>query len=193
MIKSSPLILMLLMISSTLTHAQCFEPSPNLMTLGDNYYRQMQRHQWSNLESKQKDELQEETEGRWEGEYSEIECLGTEKNPREKQKSANLKVEFQNAMKGILKMSAWKSFTSEKKTTSDVVMMFDDHHIFAGSVSKSSIEATEIHSARLGGGGHRMDEIVTKLELNGDQLRLIRKIYFNGYLGRVERYTLKRD
>lgn len=184
---------LLLMISSAVTHAQCFQPSPNLAAMGDSYYRQMQELQWSSKETKQKDELLDATEGRWKGDYLESECMGGKSNPRETLKIATVKAEFQNVMKGTLKMSVWKHFTSEKKKESDVVEMFDDRHLFAGNISQNGIKTAEIHSARLGGGGQRMDEIITQLDINGKQLTLTRSIYYNGYLGRVERYNLMRD
>lgn len=191
--RYSLMLFLMLMTSSGISQAQCFQPSPNLLAMGDRYYHQLQPHQWSSKDEKIKDALLDAAEDDWKGDYSESECFGSDKNPREVQRSASVKAEITKVMKGTLKLSAWKKFAAEGKTESDVVQLFDERHVFTGDVSKTSLRTAEVHAARLAGGGRRMDEILSTLEINGDQLTLTRKIYYNGYLGRVERYSLQRD
>lgn len=188
------LLSVILVASSTALHAQCYQPSPNLIAKGKEYYflQERDRYQWKADEQKAKQAVLNAAYGRWQGEYAETECFGTEKNPREVKKTAALEAQFQEAMNGILRGSAWKRFNEQNKTSSDVFELFDNRDLFAGKTFAGGIEGTQIRTRKLASGGAQMEESISRLEISGNNLVLIRDIYLNGYLGRQERYQLKR-
>ena len=189
------LLLATLVVGTTASHAQCFQPSPNLSALGKKYHFLMDSHkyQWTAEEQKAKQALFKSAFDSWQGDYTEIECFGTERNPREVKTIAEVKAELQEAMNGILRGNVWKRFNEQKKVSSDVLELFDNRNLFAGKIVAGGIEGTQIFTRRFATGGTQMEESISRLQISGDKLVLIRDIYLNGYLARQERYQLKRD
>lgn len=189
------LLLAVLVAGSAASQAQCFQPSPNLSALGKKYFFLMNsdKYQWTAEEQKSKQALFKSAYGTWQGDYTETECFGTETNPREVKKTAEVKAELQEAMNGILRGNVWKRFNEQKKVSSDVLELFDNRNLFAGKIFAGGIEGTQIFTRKFATGGTQMEESISRLQVNGNNLLLIRDIYLNGYLARQERYQLKRD
>ncbi|HVK98360.1 MAG TPA: hypothetical protein VM553_01035 [Dongiaceae bacterium] len=176
-------------------HADCFKPSPNLVSMGKHYFSlfERDRYTWSAVEEKEKRALSEVIFTDWEGDYSVVECFGTEKNPKEVTRTATVKAKFTDAMNGIVRGQISKQFVAEKRNTIEVLDMFDNRDLFTGKVSKNLIEGTQRRKQKIGPSNSRLLEHVYRIEVNGHKLVLTHETYVNGYLAVTELFNLTRE
>ncbi|MFW5432041.1 MAG: hypothetical protein ACKE5M_07040 [Methylophilaceae bacterium] len=124
MVKASKLFFTTLLLgafifSNNVVAKECYEPSPNLVNLNDEYYNLDETIKLSNEDKDTLNNFFRSATGKWKGTSQHIECRGPDRAPRKIVKNAIVKAKAKLASRTQLTINAEKDYTEERVKKSD--------------------------------------------------------------------------
>lgn len=196
-------------ISSHAIAIECYTPSPNLTSLGDEYYG-LDTPVLSNEIQNKLNGLFRAMVGQWKGHMQQHECSGPDNAPRTISRSASVtatarlssmvglevnaeKHDIENRIKSLEQLSLIGSApTFNLKFVSDNRVVFSERYRKLNQVvkkEKTANQTTEPVKLKTS----RITETIYEIEANGGSIDLARRYYINSvYIGE-ERWQMQRD
>lgn len=160
----------------------CFEKSPSYFLQGDKYFETYNEGSLSPKEKEEFSKIYSKIKGKWVGNSSEIICKGTEKKPNPVHRTFIVeKAEFRTGGRNTLKASIQKKNTERSGSGSGSYSLFTEDGLVSIQIDKNNIYTSEKFRRANAGGGSRLIEIITALEVQNDSFTLQINYYSNGY------------
>jgi hypothetical protein len=189
--------------------SECYEQSPNLINLGDEYYDFDNIKVFSNDEKEKLNHLFTQLSGKWEGKSKIVDCYGPDNDAEKKVKAAIIKTETQRSSSGSLTMNVKQKIIEDRTNNTEVLTLLDPtntfqfqflsdtHLIFSEKYRRGSIikkdtkdkDKDKIQKLR----SSRLIENIYELSLDGGSFTLLRSYYTNGVYTGGEEWTLQAD
>lgn len=186
-------LLSLFIISTNAVAVDCFEKSPSLVSLGDDYYGVATSRE---ITAKDKEELKSfyrALSGKWEGRAIFTDCKGSEKAPRKKIKNAKASMEIAGQDK--LKISARMYFEDSDKVKQRTDKLLRNEQVLSFKfVNSRHLEYAELMRVTNVVVGARLVETVYTINIeNEDMLTFSLLYYVNGVFIGDEKWSMTRD
>lgn len=181
------LILSVLVFTSNAFAATCYERSPNLDSLGDEYYNLDEPMTLSNVQQDQVKTLFRQLRDKWRGAGTHMECLGPDDAPEEKVFATQLwaKTESNNPLHiafntKIKNLDNGVSYTERTDLLGNTpVFSFESistNHIVFAEKYRSATGVVKKNKTRF----TRLVENIYDISLNNDKFHFIKLYYING-------------
>ena len=136
MYKATKLLSTILLLSafgftSNVIAKECYEPSPNLIDLNDEYYNLEETVELTNKQKKALNQFFRKTIGKWKGTSQHIECRGPDRAPRKIVKNAKVSAKIKLASRTQLSIDANKNYTEERIKKSGNFTLFNVHNTYS--------------------------------------------------------------
>lgn len=169
------------LISNIANGAGCFEPSPNLEALGDEYYDLDKEITLANDAKDLIEALFESIHGNWKGNGVHIECFGTENAPEERTDDIKITVKTELSQPLNLVLNVEVNYIKDGITQGDRINLIGTTPLYAfESVDTNHITFYEKYRSSTGKKFSRLVENFYEIKLNGNNLHLIKIYYING-------------
>lgn len=188
---ASSLLMLALVIGSPVQATECFDISPTLERDGDEYYRIEESDKLSKKDRRKLDLIYKKLEGNWKGEASQVTCMGSMKNPRERPDQITKQVKITVAKNGDLKIkSDDRSERKGSRKTNETVIKHSRLGVQVAIEGTNSFTVSKRN--RIGGGPSQFLESIHRITLSGNQLTIVVENYVHGYLAAEEIWSLHR-
>ncbi len=186
-------VVLLMQCSQSVVAANCNQISPNFKKLQDKYY-EIKTVQLSKENIQAIERFYNEISGRWRGEYSILECKGSEKDPVEVVNTGRVRSKFQQDSIGVLIIEDEIDFKTDQPLTSRKINTQRWEHITSFDLSeKNKYSFAEKFRNRSSGGTSVLVEHIYSFDRSGYKtLNIIRSTYHGGYFSFEESWTLKK-
>lgn len=183
------ILLSTLIFSNDIVAKDCYEKSPNLISLKDKYYDIDVIKKLSDDDKTKLNTLFDKIEGKWKGESSYSECKGPDRAPKIVSKSFTIESSIKLDSNSNLIISAKKSY-SNNVTKREVITLLGNLRIFELKLSKNTLIFSERARLRNVNKSSRMVETIYEITLNSNSLIFIRSYYSNGVFVAEEKWSM---
>lgn len=191
MLNNTIVLLSLWLLMPMAQAQQCFEPSPNFMALGDAYFN-INDAEELNGENPAVQFLQT-LEDEWRGSVDEIECYGSDENPRLEERKADVTADISQSSSALLVADLTKTYR-HGTVSGDKVFLLDKTSVFNMQALKNEVRATERLRRVWANSGSQLIEIFSTIRLvTDDQLFIDWQMYSNGVFVFSQTMDLQRD
>ena len=192
--NSGNLVALILCLTSLSGNAQtlnCYEKSPNYANLGDDYFNLEDPRTLSDKDREMLDALYSKIEGNWEGEITEIECKGPDRNPRMEYNNYELNADITPSTNGGLTIKATKYETIKKIKKGLTINLLDNTHTFEFKFAADNhLIFSERYRRRNANGSSRLNEYINDIYITDNTLVLKTLVFVNGVYVSEEIWTL---
>jgi Leucine-rich repeat (LRR) protein len=178
-------------ISSNVLAIECFEKSPNLITLKDDYYNLENSRVLTNNEIEKLNEIYDNISGRWEGEVIISECTGPDNAPVVNVQTSSLTADISTNSSGRLLIGAELNNTINNITGGRSLDLLNNSNIMEITfISKNNFTFTEKFRLSNVNRGSRLIEHIFGVKRNGDSLSINLSVFINGIFVTHEAWSL---
>lgn len=169
-------------LNSTIANAAgCFEPSPNLTALGDEYYDLDKEITLANDDKDLIEAVFESIHGHWKGNGVHIECFGTENAPEVRTDDIKITVKTELSQPLNLVLNVEVNYINDGITQGDRINLIGTTPLYAfESVDTNHITFYEKYRTASGSNRSRLVENFYDIKLNGNNLHFTKIYYING-------------
>ena len=187
------LIAIQLLFSLNVIASNCNQVSPQYKKLQDKYY-EIEAIDLSKEEIKAIEGFYKEISGRWRGEYSILECKGSEKEPIEIINTGRVRSKIQQDDLGVLVIEDEIDFKTDQPQKSRKINTQRWEHIITIDLStKRKYSFTEKFRNISNSGASVLVEHTYLFDRSGyKKLDIVRTTYYGGYFSFEERWALKK-
>lgn len=179
--------------------SECYDASPNLTSLGDQYYDFDQFKTFSNDEQDQLNAFFKRLSGKWEGHSIIIDCFGPDTDPEKKVKNATIKAKNKAHQKNSLQIKYTQRIIEDRVNKSELMTLLDNNSVFEFTfLSDNHLAFSEkyrkgnyVKGKKKKSYRNRLVETIYEVKLNGDVFTLFRSYYSNGVYTGEEKWTLR--
>lgn len=174
--------------------ANCYEKSPNLISLHDGYYNMEASKALSNKDKDMLNNLFSNIAGKWKGESINTECKGPDRAPRKEYKNSTIDVDMRLNSDGNLRIIAEMYYPEEKVIKHKAFSLLDDLNIFEFKASgDNGLVFSERHRRANVNKTSRLTETIYEIKLNLKSLLFVRAYYINGVFVGEEKWSMTRN
>jgi len=183
----------LFIIMNNVFAKECYEKSPNLVQLKDDYFKFTPNIKISDKDRVLLNELYKNIKGQWKGSILHTACKGPDKAPTKTLKEVDATVEFYTTNNYLVINS--KRFKDDRSIGKQrKLRLLGDEGLFNFKfINNNSLVFTEILFKKNATSGTRLLESLYELELNGDKITFTIVDYVNGVFVFDEKWSLTRD
>lgn len=182
----------LFLISNAAFAENCYDQSPNFVSLGDDYFNLESQKKLSTEDSDKLNELLRTIQGKWVGNVVISDCKGSNKAPRKVEKTASVKVDI--LVQSILKISAEMIFNDNGASKLRSYKLLENKELFNYEFKNDTyfIYSTIVRT-RNGKKGSRLVENIYKINFENGNLNFTVLLYMNGVFVGDEVWTLREE
>lgn len=185
--------LLALCLSAPAYSGECYKVSPNLASLGDQYYSMGAHQKPSDSDIKQLDRYFSAIEGDWSGNAQVIECPGSMENPEERKASLGVESTMQSNGEGSLKIDHETYNRSDRTIALEKLELSGNADNQRFELSGRGVVFEQKYRVPNADGGTRLFEKIINTSGMSDTLSIRITTYVNGYLASKETWELERD
>lgn len=184
------LLLSMFIYTTNVTAMDCYEKSPNFISLKDKYYDVETVKVLSDIEKIKLENLFDNIKGKWEGESTYTDCTGPDRAPRKKIKKAAIDVKIKSNSNDSLLIVAKKSYPNNI-TKYDGLELLGDIRIFEFNfLNDNNLFFSERAFKKNDNGSSRHTETIYKITFKRKSLILVRNYYSNGVLVAEDKWSV---
>ena len=158
----------------------CYEESPNLKKMGQNYFDLDKNIRIDRSDEKKIKAIQKSLKGKWRGTIVEISCTGPDRSPRRKIEYGTVKASFSNKGIPLIIAHLQKKFLNTNISRGEKVTPLLKDQIFSLTTTISSINSTTKFRQKINANTYRTLEWIFNLHVNNDMLYFNVDQYSNG-------------
>jgi len=185
-------LLSLFAISTNAVAVNCYEKSPSLVSLGDEYFGKVVDRE---ITAKEKDKLKSlyrALSGKWEGRVIFSDCKGSEKAPRKQVKNSRASMEIADQSKLKISMKMYFEESDKNKQRTDKLLR-NEKVLNFNFISSGHLEYTELMRIRNAEIGARLVENLYTINIENDDTLTFSIIYYvNGVFIGDEKWSMTR-
>ncbi len=186
------MLLSALLISNISIAASCYERSPNLISLGDQYY-DLDVVPLTPEERKAIIAIAKKMVGHWRGEGTLFQCIGPDDNPVVENRTLSLTANMAIDASGALQITTEKYIKEDNMRFTDNLVLFSNLAEQSASIIPDGFEVIEKFRPKTNEKYRPLTEIIHSVTYGQSNLTYRLSRYINGYLAIEERWELIRN
>ncbi len=181
-----------LLVSNTSFAASCNERSPNLISLGDNYY-DLDVVPLTPEDRKAIISIAKKMVGHWKGEGTRFQCTGSDEDPGVENSTISLTANIAIDSSGALQINTEKYIKEERVRFQDTLVLFSNLAEQSAAIIPNGFEVIEKFRSKTNEKYRPLTEIIHSVTYSRQSLIYTLSIYANGYLAEQEHWKLIRN
>ncbi len=172
--------------------ASCNERSPNLISLGDQYY-DLDVVPPTPKDRKAIISIAKKMVGRWKGKGTKFQCTGSDEDPEVENRTISLTANITIDSSGALQIHTKKYIEEERVRLQDTLVLFSNLAEHSASIIPNGFEVIAKFRSKVNETYRPLTEIIHSIIYTRQNLAYTLSIYVNGYLAEQEHWKLIRN